>query len=296
MIFQLSIQHKGLSMSSPLFWPSFRYGNVLLKITKEQHARALLRGEVFMNTLHSFSALANESPKIYAGPEVKTSKAGGIEDGEYGVQIDECEGAIRFFDLDDLPPDFKMLQQGAPENIKSRMQSAFYLEENTLPYLHLYCLYMLRYDTWTERFIDVDPQLRGFGDTAVLFIDPVAFFTRLRFAIMKECNGCCHIEGQPVEYLPETDRTLWNQFCKRDIFKWQNEYRVSAGGLDVPDYEIPESDSPSQHMIRDLKPWKFNVGDLVDCAVAFPLESLLQGALPDHVQELFTQRAITLMP
>lgn len=224
-----------------------------------------------MNTLHSYSALANETTSVLG---VGWPQGIGLDGAKRGVQIDDCEGVLCFVDPENLTPDFQFLLSDAPEEVREKAHSPFYLEQNTLPYLHLFCMYTLIFDTWREKPICVDARLKDFGDTVVLFIDPSAFLTRLARAIYKKHGYCCYVDAQSVEYLSDDDYSLRNEFCKRDIFKWQHEYRLSAGALDVSVWEIGPEDDPAQHMIRSLEPWQIDVGDLSDIAVMFPLEEL----------------------
>lgn len=258
------------SMVPPLTYQE-RFTTLLAKITKRKYAGKLMQGDVRMNTLHSYSAFANESNSILG---VGEPVGMGTKGGKHGIQVDDCEGALCFVDPANLTPDFHSLLDGAPKEVQAKAHSPFYLEQNTLPYLRLYCMYMLVFDTWREQPTCVDIRLRDFGDTVVLFTDPRAFLTCLARAIYKKHGYCCYVDAQPVEYLPDDNYSLRNEFCKRDVFKWQHEYRLSAGALDVPVWEIGPEDDPSQHMIRTLEPWSIGVGDLSDIAVMFPLEEL----------------------
>jgi hypothetical protein len=101
---------------------------------------------------------------------------------------------------------------------------------------HIYCMYCLEFSSETQKFISPDPQLHEFGNTAVLVVNPIEFFARLRRCFSQRSITLSSCSSKRVSYIMDASvQGVYDEFSKRPSYAWQHEYRLSIDssmGLD----------------------------------------------------------------
>lgn len=238
-----------------------------VKITKPRYADDLQNGHLFMNSLAAYGVWGNLDRARQRGTISKNSYKG-------GVQFDPLEGATSIVGrLDDNP-----FFGSAPHEWKEHISKAFYLDEFQLPYSKLFCMYALRYNLKSERFIAPDERIREFGSAAVI-LDLPEFERRLHAAVSQRYHGVGDIAIREVTYVPEHYAGPLDEFHKTAQFSWQQEIRVRFNPLDCADSKMIEGEQ-RYRMFCDTKPLILELGNLWSNSLRITTEDLIGLRLP----------------
>lgn len=176
------------------------------KITKPRYADDLQNGHLFMNPLAAYGLWGNIEQDRKHNASDKNSFKG-------GVQFDPLEGAPTIVgELDD-----DWFFRSAPQDLKKSISKAFYLDGFQLSYSKLFCMYALRYDLESERFIVPDERIREFGSASVI-LDLREFERRLHAAVSQRYHGVGDIVIREVIYVPEHYAGPMDEFRKTAQF------------------------------------------------------------------------------
>jgi len=234
-----------------------------VKILDKQWADELMKGNVYMRALADFGAWNLQERIRSCEHELNND-----------YRSDSLEGIMR-----NLAPDEKdVFFDALPDEWKQVVSSRFYIDEGE-KYTHLFCMYRLLYEKETDTFSPMCPDMRQFGDTAVIITDPEEFLRRVLTALSRMMPGRLNIGASEVHYQDlDQDYGTWNIFCKEKCYRWQQEVRLFAS---------LKEELALKEDAMDLKtwtdPWTVCIGDLRDIAVEVPAEDLVCGKIPDAV-------------
>lgn len=133
---------------------------------------------------------------------------------------------------------------------------------------HLFCMYRMKLDAETERFKEIPEQVKEFGDTAVVILDPAEFFRRL-----SSWGGRCLGQRYQIVPIDVLYDPVWKEKDKRTLFTkdaefaWQREVRLAA--LVAPNIMVIDPDPELE------KDWYPEIGDLSDIAMEIPVSELI---------------------
>ena len=95
----------------------------------------------------------------------------------------------------------------------------------------VFCLTVINYDSERDICIKPDPQLKKFGDYAVIITDVQEFLRRVRRAVKhleNEDNANYWMAYDRVKYDVDLSQPLqFSEFHKSKSYKWQNEFRIA---------------------------------------------------------------------
>lgn len=231
--------------------------NYLVKIYPKQWSDKLLDGSVFMRSVHDFGTWSLTNPS-------KTDTSG----LKPGVQGDAGEGII--FRVNPQKSD-DYFNRFSP-TVRAMMQDQSYIDEGYIQYLKGYCMYILEYNPVEKCFIKPDSQLREFGDSAVIILNEDAFGQRLLQRLTQIYANQFEYASSKIFYYPQDYYGPLNEFCKRESYKWQNEFRVCIRIYDKRNM-----------LVRDVKPITADIGSIRDIAIQIPVEDLIALKLPEVI-------------
>jgi len=171
-------------------------GYYLTKVIDRQWAERLLDGELYMRPISDFVEMSRVDPH-----------RGDLFEATLAVTADkEAIGPIVW------------LPEGGPAQY------------------HIYCMYCFEYSIEASGFVVPDPRLHEFGDTAVLVVNPIEFFARLRRCFSERSIALSRCAARRVSYVMDASTPGdHDEFDKSPSYSWQHEYRLSIDlsmGLD----------------------------------------------------------------
>jgi hypothetical protein len=216
-------------------------GYYLTKVTQRKWAERLLDGELFMQPLSNFGDLRGRPE------ESQNDFRGDILEGTMAVTSSTDSGSTFVKDAfgDGFPVDGRLV----------------WLSED-LYQRRVYCLYCFEYSTKASSFVAPNARVCELGDTAVLIIDPIEFFARLRRCIAERSIALSMCAAKRVNYVMDSSTCgEYDEFAKSPSYSWQNEYRFSI------DLAMGKPDWLAWYYMSDLRKILFlNQGGEVDLA------------------------------
>jgi len=198
----------------------------LTKVTDRQWAERLLDGELYMRPLSHFGDLLDrpvEAANTYRGDIFEGAVAVTCTCGFGSTFVKEAFG-------DSFPVDGHVV----------------WLSESANQH-RIYSLYCFEYSTKFSAFVSPDTRLREFGDTAVLIINPIEFFARLRQGLTERSIPLSVCAARRVNYVMDSSTCgEYDEFAKSPSYSWQNEYRLSI------DLSMGQLDQKAWHNMSDL--------------------------------------------
>lgn len=231
--------------------------NYLVKINSKQWSDKLLDGSVFMRSVHDFGTWSLTNP-------TKTDISG----LKHGIQGDAGEGIV--FRVDPQKGD-DYFNRFSPK-LRAMMQDQSYIDEGYIQYLKGYCMYLLEYSSVDKCFLKPDPRLQGFGDSAVIILDENTFLQRLLRKMTQLYASQFGYASSRIFYYPQGYYGPLNEFCKRESYKWQNEFRLCIKIYDKRNM-----------LVQDINPITVDIGSIRDIAVQIPVEDLIALKLPKEI-------------
>lgn len=220
------------------------------KILDKKWADKLLDGEVFMRPLSEFGSWMDS-------PDVNDDN-----------RKDIMEGAVAVFDN---PDDFEPLKGLDPE-FKKIIGSVSLIDYTELQYFKVFCMYCL--DVVNNEPVKPDPQIRGFGDTVVVFRDFNSFLVRFFKAASKVSGSEVVLLDRIRYYTMSENRKLQPLFEKTSDYMHQKELRLAYCQSEVDKFAIGDPEN-AYALILDKNRITINVGDIRDIAYAIPMEQFL---------------------
>jgi hypothetical protein len=212
-------------------------GYYLTKVADRKWAERMLDGELYLQPVSAFGDIVKFSK------DVMNTFRGDILEGTAAVTGTSGPGS-----------DF----------VKEAFESSFpadgriiWLANDFLRY-RIYCLYCFEYSNNTNSFVKPNERLQEFGDTAVMIVNAVEFFRRLRCALSGRAIPLGVCAAQRVNYTMDSSAIrAHNEFSKSPNYSWQNEYRLSI------DLEMGRPDKKAWMSMSDLVKIRFleNGGD-----------------------------------
>ena len=240
---------------------------LLIKVTDKKWAESLLDGNIFMRALACFGDLQKrkaDSNNVFRGDTLEGISTS-FEDGynHFGYKVN-ANGSIE-----------KDGTVGVIDALTIRKK--------------VFCLYALEYDEVNSCYDVPDPQLRDFGDTAVVIKNAAEFLKRVQAALDTKYGEDYWWSCKRVSYTVDFAKGFkYNEFCKSRSYAWQNEFRISldlSGGKFHPeilekttDYAkitLPgkiEEDNRTDSIRDDLL---LSIGSIRDICVSMPVSELL---------------------
>lgn len=234
---------------------------IVAKITDEQWADKLLKGEVFMRPLREFGSWSlNE--------HIDDEKLNNSFRGDCGEGVLEvCSDVNQDPSCNGLDP-----------RVKKHIIATRTIDVGDLQFFKIYCMYALE----IENDIPAKPseKLREFGDTAVVITDFDAFIRRVLRKHLEEDGEQLLILLDRVEYYSLSDnKKLTPLFSKSDDYSWQNELRYAFAKLGNPTWE-KNHPLGTGRMIIDLRRKILNIGDINDIAIKMPIDDFINLRFP----------------
>ena len=193
---------------------------VYIKIGKEKHIRELYdEGKIYMNTLPHFWS---------------------VEDG--GVRGDPYDGVTTLHRGTEAT-----LSMAGIEKPMKIVSWEFGVKPNRPECVNVFCMYSLRKSTFP-----FDERVRKFGDTSLIVTDMKEFVDRIKKSLK---DKGIRTKASSVEYVSDKHEGPVGPFRKREMFRWQSEWRFVT-------YDGPE------------EPRDFKIGSLRDIAVTVPTGEL----------------------
>ena len=227
---------------------------VLARVMDRQWAEKFVEGEIFMRSLSDFGAwnvVKNKDDATLAN----------------NFRGDISEGAVKFiknFEDDKLSTIFS-------DDIKSVIKQAR-LIDNGIQYLNTLCLYCLQYDDKKKTFELPSPQLKNFGDTAIVINFPNLFLQRLLKLLNNE-RKYMFLLNRVKYYLPDHTKLLDPLFNKTQSYSWQNELRIAIGRLDMSKIACGDRFP----LVETTDPLLLHIGSLRDIVQMVPIADFISG-------------------
>ena len=241
----------------------------LVKVRDHKWAEKLLDGEVFMRAISCFGDISRRS-----------------EDANNQFRGDSLEGFSQSFEHHHNPYGYRTDSTGRISEIVPNQVGVI----DVLTYREkIFCLYALEYDEKRGQFIQPDPCIADFGDTAVIIHHPHEFLRRVCSEMLRRFETDFWASFMRVEYnVTFSHGRPYNEFCKSPDYSWQNEFRIvldlAQGKFDpetlkdVTDFsrltfpgEIVEDTNPDS--LSDTL--TLNIGDIRDICVSVPVDELI---------------------
>jgi len=244
----------------------------LVKITDRQWADKFLDGDLFMRPLSSFGDLLQRP-----------------EDSRNSFRGDPLEGVSQ----SSCPTDESSFAHEAFGGERSQPAGVGQIAECFLQERVL-CLYCLEYSESLSAFVAPDRQLRDFGDTAVIIVNPEAFLRRIIDELRLQYIDLFWVGAKRVQYLVDLSKsTEYDEFTKHGSYSWQNEYRIaldlSHGLADLPAWE--SMSDACRHMFlkqggrvsfcAKREPTILKIGDIREACVTVATWDLIDLRLPN---------------
>lgn len=176
-------------------------GYYLTKVTDKQWAERLLDGELFMKPLSAFGEFAKND---FRDDKLEGVSAVTGASGPGSSFVNDAFG-------EGFPTDGRLL----------------WLSNDLLRY-RIYSLFCLEYSTKASSFVVPNERLVEFGDTAVIIVDAIKFFERLRRALSQRAIPLKNCAARRVNYdMYAVAVRGFDEFSKEPGYSWQNEYRLS---------------------------------------------------------------------
>ena len=246
---------------------------LLVKVTDKQWANSLLDGNIFMRALSCFSDFTRRTP-----------------DSDNSFRGDTLEGIASSFNDGYNPYGYSVKNGEIEKDSTIGIIDALTIRKK------VYCMYCLEYDALKSRYNNPNPQLRDFGDTAIVITNAEEFFTRIEAALTAKYGDSYWWACKRVSYDVNLDENFtYDEFSKSPPYAWQNEFRISldlSGGKFHPDvlehvtgfaritflnYSLGkiEEDTFEDSISDSLS---LSIGDIRDICVAIPIDELLSLA------------------
>lgn len=207
---------------------------LLLKFTKKEYAESLLKGNIYMNSLHTFKSIEDK------GAEMTQDI---YEAMEHVTQSNEFE--------------YLYVPNGNPDGSdwlfpSKHLIGGVWRPNNDHQFFKAFCMFEMKYDAEEKNIYPIDPRILDFGDTYVLITNIIEFTKRLDKAILANSD---EIEPMvvfgPVTYFDEMKYSgALGPFKKRETYSWQNEWRIC---LDLKQ--------------KNQDAYCLNIGDISDIAI-----------------------------
>lgn len=139
----------------------------------------------------------------------------------------------------------------------------------------LFSMAKLEYDVEKHCYKDIDERFSEFGDTAVIILDPEAFYHRICACYHRMFVNSFVVEVGEVSYKSIfRDFGEWGLYVKEKKFEWQQEVRIAARLR--PDIQILENREKATPVMAQI-------GDLSDIAIEVPLKEILEKKWPEKI-------------
>lgn len=230
-----------------------------VKILDKQWADELMKGSVYMRALGAFGYW-NLRERINSGES----------DLNNCYRSDSLEGIVR-----NLAPDEKdVFFDSLPDEWKNVVSNRFYIDDGE-KYTRVYCMYRLLYEMDRDTFSPMSPDMRQFGDTAVIITDPEEFLRRIIMVLSRMLPGRLNIGAGEVNYQDlDQDYGTWSVLCKEKTYEWQQEVRIFAS---------LKEELALMGDALNLEPWTVSIGDIHDIALEVPADDLICGNFPESI-------------
>lgn len=240
-----------------------------VKITDKQWADKLQDGSVFMRSLYEYGSWS----------AIKRAQNGDAK-MKSGIQGDVREGLVRRVDPKLGDDYFNCLDPSLRKVIKE----AYYIDEERYQYYKVYCMYGLTYLLDKNAYQRPDEQIREFGNTAVIFLNPNEFLRRLMNGLKQQYGENINFRLDEIHYYPDNYYGPLDEFCKHESYGWQNEIRIRVA-LSYPDnYIFDKEGRKRKYLIQNRDPITVNIGDIRDISVQIPVDDLIHLKLPEEIQ------------
>lgn len=240
-----------------------------VKITDKQWAEKLQDGSVFMRSLYEYGSWS-----------AVTRSQCGDEKMKSGVQGDTGEGIVRRIDPRVGDDFFNRL----PDDLRSVMKSAFYIDQERYQFYKVYCMYGLTYIPSEKKFEKPDQRLSEFGNTAVIIYNPNEFLRRILLGLERQFGDNVNFRLDEVHYYPPDYYGELDEFCKEESYSWQNELRIRVALLDPTSVKIDKEGRERKRIIQNTDPITLNIGDIRDITTQIPIGDFIDLHLPDIIQ------------
>ncbi len=180
----------------------------LVKVVNRKWAEKLVDGEVFMRAIACFGDLSRRS-----------------EDSNNQFRGDSLEGFSQSFANHHNPFAF---MEDSNNNISELVPTQVGLIDVLTYREKIFCLYILDYDETLENFVQPDPRVADFGDTAVIIHNPQEFLRRVCHSMLQRFGNDFWTSFMRVEYnIDFSSSQPYDEFCKSPSYSWQNEFRIA---------------------------------------------------------------------
>lgn len=220
-----------------------------VKILEEEFATRLFKeGEVYMRSIHEFGSWG----VFDASKELKNNYRADIHSGV-------CEVFA-------TPEDSEFFR-ATPDPPKSYMKHLCYVDNSDIQYFNIYSLICLDYK---NGFHTIDPQMRQFGNKAIVFTDFNTFLGRLNNALIDRYHTitflCNKVEWYDFDQTRKVDPLFW----KYKAQEYQNELRIAF-------CQLQEGNGPLRAIKKDYEAVTIKIGSIQDIACMVETDQLISG-------------------
>lgn len=241
-----------------------------VKITSKVWADNLQEtGSVFMNSLYAYGSWSAIERHKKKDAQMKS-----------GIQEDIGEGIVRRVDPSIGDSFFNLL----PEDLRSVMKAAYYIDQDRYQFYKVYCMYGLTYLMSERKFMRPDERLREFGDTAVIIYNPNEFLERVLRCLRQNFEDNVNFKLDEVHYYPSDYFGDLDEFCKDEHYAWQNEIRMRVALLDKNTEIVDQNGQVKKRILQDTTPITLEIGSIKDISIQISTEDLINLRLPSIIQ------------
>lgn len=232
-----------------------------IKVLDKEYADKLMQGEIFMRPLGEFGSWRISENSNLGGEVLNNDFRGDIG-----------EGIVRNLAPDEDHPVF----DGFPQELQKAMVCRYFIDDAEKE-TRLFCMAKLEYDVEKQCYRNIDERFSEFGDTAVIILDPEAFYQRICACYQRMFTNNFIVEVGEIEYKSIfCDYGEWGLYVKDKKYEWQQEVRIAARLR--PDIQVLENR-------QKASPVKAQIGDLSGIAIEVPLKDLLDGIWPSQIMD-----------
>lgn len=244
--------------------------SVPIKITDKIWADKLQDGSFFMRSLYDYGMWGHIERVKNNDKKMKDQ-----------IQDDIGEGIVRTVD----PRIGDVFFNNLPSAFSGHIMNCSYIAES-YQYLKVFCMYGLTYLLDKKEYQRPDPRLKEFGDTAVILYQPNAFLARVLNGLKYKYGEYFNFKLDQIYYYPSNYYGELNEFCKHEMYAWQNEWRIRVALLNPKTSMIDETGRTMIQLIKSVDSVNLDIGDIRDISIQIPIDDLINLKLPEIIQNL----------